>query len=58
MDSVGKVLGAFWHGRDTGREPASWAGELRSAAGSQRDQTMPTSVETSAKGGASFLRLQ
>jgi hypothetical protein len=26
MYSVGKALGAFWLGRDTGREPASYAG--------------------------------
>jgi hypothetical protein len=61
MYSVGKAPGAFWLGWDTGREPANCAGGrecLRSAAGSQRDRTVPTSMEKSSIGGASLLRLQ
>jgi hypothetical protein len=61
MYSVGKAPGAFRLGRDTGREPASCAGgrENSVALQAQRDQTVPnTSVETSAIGGASLLRLQ
>jgi len=46
-DSEGKATSAFWPaGWDTGRQPASCAGaELHSAEGSQRNQTVPTSVE-------------
>ena len=47
FSSVGKALGAFWPGRDTGTEPANCVGggEHRSTAGSRCDQTVRTSVK-------------
>jgi len=58
MYRVGKALGAFWLGRDTGREPASCAGGRENSLALQAPSVTRLCLGTFVIGVASLLRLQ